>query len=222
MTMGDKKKIQAILIDLDGTLRDTGAAISSALQHAIQTHTGQQVSHDDLKPHIHHHSVVHKAFAADVDYGDFRASYTKVLDPKVESSGLFPNTLEVLDALKVAGYKVAIVTSASQDRAVTFVDERGIGEHADLVVGVNSYRMPKPAPDVVQHALDELHVGPEQALMVGDMSVDVDAAHGAGVRCIGITHGMSSKAELVNAGADFIISELTELLPLITKIQEES
>jgi phosphoglycolate phosphatase-like HAD superfamily hydrolase len=70
----------------------------------------------------------------------------------------------------------------------------------------------KPAPDLVEVALDKAGVSPGQAVFVGDTVWDVQACQKAGVACIGLLSGGISHDELTSAGAAEIYSGPAELL----------
>jgi phosphoglycolate phosphatase-like HAD superfamily hydrolase len=58
----------------------------------------------------------------------------------------------------------------------------------------------KPAPDILQAALDQSDVDPRRAVFVGDSVWDVKAAARLDIPCIGLMCGGSSAAELSEAG----------------------
>jgi phosphoglycolate phosphatase-like HAD superfamily hydrolase len=59
----------------------------------------------------------------------------------------------------------------------------------------------KPAPDLVEVALDKAGAPAERAVFIGDTVWDVQACQKAGVACIGLLSGGISRDELVEAGA---------------------
>lgn len=52
------------------------------------------------------------------------------------------------------------------------------------------------------------------AMVVGEMPVDIAMGHGAGCATVGVTYGNASRRELADAGADYVIDALSELLGL--------
>jgi phosphoglycolate phosphatase-like HAD superfamily hydrolase len=70
----------------------------------------------------------------------------------------------------------------------------------------------KPAPGIVQVALDRAEVTADRAVFVGDAVWDAHAAAGAGVPCIGVLSGGVSRAELGAAGASPIFADPRDLL----------
>jgi len=59
----------------------------------------------------------------------------------------------------------------------------------------------KPAPDILEAALDQSGVDPRRSLFVGDSVWDVEAAARLDIPCIGLTCGGTSAAELTDRGA---------------------
>ena len=69
----------------------------------------------------------------------------------------------------------------------------------------------KPWPDPVLKTLQDLSFTPEQALVVGDMPVDIQMGKSAGAYTCGVTYGNSDRDSLLAAGADYIINDIKEL-----------
>lgn len=74
---------------------------------------------------------------------------------------------------------------------------------------VSSY---KPDPEGILLALDRLGVKPEEAVVLGDLPVDMEAATRAGVRGIGLTQGFGTADELRAAGAHTVCANLYEVI----------
>jgi phosphoglycolate phosphatase-like HAD superfamily hydrolase len=73
----------------------------------------------------------------------------------------------------------------------------------------------KPDPEGILKLLDTLAVRPEEAVVLGDHAVDMQAARAAGLHGIGISHGFGTPAELTEAGAIRIVDDLAALPQLI-------
>jgi phosphoglycolate phosphatase len=59
---------------------------------------------------------------------------------------------------------------------------------------------------------------PRETVMVGDTVFDIEMAHAAGVRAIGVTWGYHPPAQIVQAGADAMISDFSELAPTVERL----
>ncbi len=70
----------------------------------------------------------------------------------------------------------------------------------------------KPAPDLVQVALDKAGVPPGEAVFVGDTVWDVQASRKAGVRCVCFLSGGIGRDELADAGAAAVYEGPADLL----------
>jgi phosphoglycolate phosphatase-like HAD superfamily hydrolase len=87
-----------------------------------------------------------------------------------------------------------------------------------LVLGPEDVAHPKPAPDMLQLALARLGVRAEQALYVGDMAVDIQAARSAGISVWVVPTGSDSEAALQEARPDRLLPDLTELAEMLRRI----
>ena len=211
-------KPRAILFDLDGTLRDTKDLIYDAVLYTLKLH-GTVLTRKDIEPYIHHHSVVYQQFLSHVPWDEFDAVYKKKLHELWDEVALFPHALDTIQSLSSEGYRLAIVTSATQEGTETFLRTKGLAKFFESISGVRPGVEPKPAPDLVLDALNNLALPPEDTIMIGDMVADVEAARAAGVVCVGVTYGFADKDELVKAGAVHIVNSLTELQPYLEKLK---
>ena len=84
-----------------------------------------------------------------------------------------------------------------------------------VVLGSEDVPRHKPAPDMLLLALHRLSISAADALYIGDMTVDVEAARTAGVRVWVVPTGSDSIAELRSMNPDRVIAALDELLELL-------
>ncbi|HUO03814.1 MAG TPA: HAD family hydrolase [Candidatus Binataceae bacterium] len=112
------------------------------------------------------------------DYGDhFRRLHRELTLWRV----VRPGTLEALERLKSAGYKLAIVSNAEgqvESDSVRF----GLAPFFDTIIDSHVVGVAKPDPRIFHIALDRLGVAPEQTRFAGDIySIDVLGARAAGI-----------------------------------------
>jgi phosphoglycolate phosphatase len=79
------------------------------------------------------------------------------------------------------------------------------------VVGGGDVAHLKPAPDMVEWLLEETECSRAEAVMVGDMEVDLEFARAAGLPCIGVSWGLAGRERLQTAGARQIADSADEL-----------
>lgn len=97
----------------------------------------------------------------------------------------FPDAAAILPQLVERGYIVGVVTS-SQRRFIeaVFGQRPDIGSLNLLIVARESYDRGKPAPDPLLKACEMVSVAPEEAVYVGDATVDGLCAERAGARFV--------------------------------------
>ena len=68
---------------------------------------------------------------------------------------------------------------------------------------------------LINRAVEALQFDKENCIMIGDRMFDIEGAVEAGVDSIGVTYGFGDRAELVNAGASYIVDSPKEILSVI-------
>ena len=97
------------------------------------------------------------------------------------------------------GYRLTIATSRLTDSLLLFMRHHNIDGYFEYVVGADSVENHKPHPEPVLKTLTALSIEPSDALVVGDMPVDIAMAHNAKVRAVGVSYGNASYQELETA-----------------------
>ncbi|BAD84215.1 probable phosphoglycolate phosphatase, HAD superfamily [Thermococcus kodakarensis KOD1] len=122
----------------------------------------------------------------------------------------FPDVL-ALEELKKLNLKLAAVSNASLGNTLLVLRAFDLNKYFDLVLGKDYSNLDgvKPNPYLIQKALRMLNLRPEEAIVVGDSSNDVLAAHGAGVNAVNMIR--FGKVE----GADYYVKDLWELVELV-------
>ena len=91
----------------------------------------------------------------------------------------------------------------------------GIGPFA-IVAGQRPGVPVKPDPTAVLEFASQLDVAPADCLYVGDTRIDMETAASAGMRAIGVSWGFRDRQELVECGAETVIDDPRDLLPLLS------
>jgi phosphoglycolate phosphatase len=91
----------------------------------------------------------------------------------------------------------------------------GIADYVSYLLGADDVKEAKPKPEPVLKTLADMHYDAGETLVVGDMAVDIQMGANAGAKTCGVTWGNGTKDELVQAGADYIIDNMEELLGIV-------
>ena len=150
---------QAVLFDMDGTILEP---VQDGLPE-FKTHWG--IAPDQLViPNLHR--LPPEASEA------FRLLEVRVAEQSVLRAGVH----ELLEELRAAGIKTALVTNNASSSAKTVLAKHQL--RFDLVLSRDDAAM-KPAPDMLLLALERLQTSPSHAVMVGDTRPDLGAARNA-------------------------------------------
>ena len=133
---------------------------------------------------------------------------------KKDNTAPYDGIVQTLESLKRNGIKLAVVTNKAHSAAKPLVEEF-FCKTFDEVVGQKENVPTKPNPQSVFSVLEKLNVTPDECLFVGDSGVDMQTAKNAGIKAVGVLWGFRKKEELIEDGADEIISSPLDLLKII-------
>jgi HAD superfamily hydrolase (TIGR01509 family) len=202
---------RGVLFDIDGTLVDTGYHHTIAWWQAFrdagiqvpmrEIHRAIGMGADQLLPHL-----------IGRDDEDLRTGHDHYYAPYLEGVQSFEGAAELLRECKARGLVVVLATSSDESQLGRL--RRGIGadDAIDHVTSASDVERSKPAPDLIQVALDAASLRPGDAVMVGDTRWDVESAATAGVPCVTVMTGGWSEAELRAAGAVEVWASPADLL----------
>jgi len=201
--------VRAMLLDMDGTLVDAFAPIVYALNRTLATLGLPGMSEADIRRHTGRGESSIRAL-----FGERRDEavrlYLQFHDERLYELTPMPGAEPMLQWAKSAGLSVAVVTSKSQSRAEAQLMHLGWTPWIDYVVGLVDGRTQKPDPHTLYLACDYMGVAPDEAVMIGDGTADMQAAVNAGCTPLGLAHAFSCR-ELEAAGAEHCFSSLTEV-----------
>jgi HAD superfamily hydrolase (TIGR01509 family) len=114
----------------------------------------------------------------------------------------------ILD-LKRADRRVVLASSAKPEEVEHYLDLLDARGLADAWTSSGDVEATKPAPDLVEAALERIGGGP--AVMIGDSIWDCEAAKRAGVETVAVLTGGFSDEQLRDAGAVAVFDSIDEL-----------
>jgi HAD superfamily hydrolase (TIGR01509 family) len=112
-----------------------------------------------------------------------------------------PGAADLLRACAERDLTVVLASSAKQNELEQLRRVLDADDVIDAATSSSDAKQSKPAPDILQAALDQSGVDVANCVFVGDAVWDVRAAAKLDIPCIGLTCGGTSAAELTEAGA---------------------
>ena len=105
------------------------------------------------------------------------------------NSDLFPGAIELLGELRARSLVLAVATGKSRVGLNRVLAKTGLTSFFDLTRTADETAS-KPDPRMLHEILEETRLRPEEAVMIGDTTFDLEMAVRAGVPRIGIAHGV--------------------------------
>jgi len=141
----------------------------------------------------------------------FREAYPRYA-PDVE---VFPGVEDFLDRLKAMGKTLAVVSNIPSLFLREHLGKLGIDGYFDVITGQDDCDEQKPSPKPILVTAEKLQLEAREAIYVGDMEEDIIAGKRASALTAGIVRerGYHPRWRLERQSPDFLISELSELLP---------
>ena len=225
----DPHRIRLLVFDLDGTLIDSRLdlihSVNAMLQHigrpALDGHVIASYVGDGAP------ALVRRAIGDTNDEALFRAAMEYFLGyyriHKLDHTTVYAGMAETLAGLadpsrgnpsKGVRRQMAVLSNKPVNPSRDIVQALGLGEFFVRIYGGNSFLTKKPDPLGVQTILHETGVAADEALIIGDSSIDVLTGRNAGMWTCGVTYGFAPHS-LEEVPPDVLIEtprELDELL----------
>lgn len=226
--------IQAVIVDLDGTMVDTMGDFVVALNHTL----------DDLRLPPVERGMVERAVGKGSEHLVRTVLDQQLARPEVLASGctalgwpreqvfelalqryqhhylfingqhaaVYPGVVDSLQRLQASGRPLACLTNKPLTFARALLEVKGLDGFFSQVFGGDSFERKKPDPLPLLKTCEALGTRPAQTLMVGDSQNDGIAARAAGCPVVLVTYGYNHGEPVVDAPHDQLVDSLAELL----------
>lgn len=208
--------MQAVLFDFDYTLADATRGIVDCFRHAQESIGCPPSPEAAILPTVGYSlEAMYAMLTGDDDPGRAKAVREAFLamaaDYMTPHTRILPDTAEVLTVLREKGMRLGVVTSKRHARIEEFFRREGLYDRLTLIVGADDVTREKPDPQGLLLALEQLGVTPENALYVGDSTVDGETARRAGCPFAAVTTGSTPGEAFVPYRPVAVMTRLGEL-----------
>jgi HAD superfamily hydrolase (TIGR01549 family) len=187
VSMGARVHPQFILFDLDGVLVSTREVWFRVLEEAGRKFRGRPVTREEFNPTFGQGTEAdQKVFDLDCTPAELNQYYVDHFERYTDGLWTNPEARPTLERLLHRGKTLAVVTNTVSTLAVRVLQAAGLADCFTAVACANEVAHPKPAPDVVLHALRLVNAEAKNAWMVGDSRYDREAARAANVFFVGL------------------------------------
>ena len=218
------ESFRLVVFDCDGTLVDSQRTIIGAMSSSFMQLGLASPTNDEIRRVVGlslHDSIVRlHPSGTDVEHEElisgYRSAFFKMRSAPDHEEPLYPGVVAILDHIEREGILAGVATGKSlrglqatlachaiQDRFITL-------QTADKNPG-------KPHPKMVQRAMAEAGVEPQNTMVVGDTTYDIEMGRAAGAYAVGVSWGYHPVDELHAVGAHAVIDEFQELSGLLSR-----
>lgn len=207
--------INSILFDFDGTLADTAPGIVSTLRESLVRMDKPVPSEEEMVntiglPLSTAFSLLGNMSEEEAEEGVriYQDIFREFEIPKVR---IFEEVAETLEALSGQGIRMAVVTSRDSRSLNMIMQKQGIDHFFETQVTFNDHLPSKPAPDMVLALLERMEIQPEETLVVGDTTFDIEMGNRAGCHTCAVTYGNHSLDALKAVSPTGIVDRFGDL-----------
>ena len=200
-------RLRGVLLDVDGTLVLSVDAHARAWAEAFDE-TGYDVPPERVRPLIGMGGdrVLPQLVPGLNDAEDpgksiaerRRELFLETHAPRLEAAR---GARELLERMKADGLRLVAASSAKQDELGALLEAARVEELIETATTSDDAESSKPAPDIVQAALERSGLRPDEVLMLGDSPYDIESAKKAGVAVVALRCGGFPESTLDGAVA---------------------
>jgi len=213
-------EVDAILLDLDGTLVNTLGDFAQALNRMLADLALPAIDAPVIE-HMVGKGTEHllRSVLAHVGVPDVAARYQDAwqryehhyLQLNGQYAQVYPGVPAGLQALAAAGLPLVCLTNKPLAFARPLLQAKGLEKFFQQVYGGDSFARKKPDPLPLLEACKALGTAPQRTLMVGDSSNDAQAAHAAGCPVVLMTYGYNHGQPVAEVAAQGYLDRLEQL-----------
>ncbi len=218
--MADKIN-KAVIFDLDGTVTDTLADITDAMNEALVKFGFNRITEEKMKDNLGGttEDIVKLSIGREIDEKTLTSCaefYSrKYIENGSPKTTIFDGMKEVVAEIKNRGYKVAVLSNKPYVEMQPLLERVIKPVGFDLVVGVSDTVKPKPNPEATLDILEKWGVASENAYFVGDGESDALTSKNANIKYVAVLWGNRTKEFLSGYGAKIFAKKPQDLLEII-------
>lgn len=189
----EEKKL--IIFDMDGTLIDSGLAISNAINY-VRNHYGLEAQEKNKMLQAMNDPNINSAqyFYNVPEFNEKHSQLFKEYYDEhcVKEMALYEGIYYLLQKLKTSNIKMSVATNASSYYAKKMLQHVKIKQFFSLIVGADMVNKAKPSSDMIIYTLEKLGTHRKNTILIGDSQKDIMAADEAGINSFLVDWGFSN------------------------------
>lgn len=187
--------LRGLIFDFDGLIVDTETAITLAWEE-VHAEDGRTADRAVLHSVVGHEGVavdLWQAYPLEQDRAGLEARFQKLARKRCEEAPVLPGVVELMEAAKAAGLRLAVASNSSHRHVDGHLKARGLWARFDVVVCRDDVARGKPAPDPYLLALEKLGLAAEDVVAFEDSVPGHEAAAAAGLRVVVVPNPVTGR-----------------------------
>jgi HAD superfamily hydrolase (TIGR01509 family) len=217
--------IRALLLDLDGTIADTMPHLCRSFRHAVEPFakrlpTDAEVistfgppERVNLTMLLEHPEIGQPGAVRHLDEAERR--YHEYYEGRHGDVRAYPGIFEALRQAQAKQWRVGVFTGKSRRSATFALNDLGLADEVDYLIGGDEVTKPKPDPEGIQRSAQHFGLESTQLLFVGDSPGDIVAGRAVRTPTVGALWGAFQVEATLNERPTWAFQTVAELAHLI-------
>jgi HAD superfamily hydrolase (TIGR01509 family) len=223
-----RRMIRALIMDFDGLILDTEVPSFQSWDEIFQEygcslHLSAWAawlggSPDMFDPYEYLETQLGRA----VDREEIRRKQVQREAELIEAQAILPGVEDCIADAKRLGLKLGVASSSDREWVFGHLSRLGLIGHFDGIKCLEDVETAKPDPGLFLAVLDELGIGPDEAVVLEDSPHGITAAKAAGIFCVAVPNSLTR--QLSTDHADLRLDSLAELPleELLLRVESEA
>jgi phosphoglycolate phosphatase len=215
--------IQLVIFDLDGTLIDSREDLIQSVNAMLRHFKRPELPGEVVASYVGDGApmLVRRALGDPEDEVFFKQALEYFLayyrDHKLDHTTVYPGIRQALERFESNGRarKLAVLSNKPVNPSRAILEALQLAKFFVRIYGGNSFETKKPDPFGVRTILAETETTPENAMIVGDSSIDVLTGRNAGITTCGVTYGFAPHT-LREVEPDIVVDSPKDLEELLS------
>ncbi len=213
-----EKKYQGVIFDLDGTLLDTIADLSDSVNEMLESYGYPLHTYKEYKLKIGNgiRNLVKQSLPAEQrseeQVSEAFDRFTRIYDRRyLNQTRPYDGIEKLLEGLQEQGVQMGVNSNKKTEYTEALVRKLLPDIHFTGVIGEQDGYSRKPDPGAALDLAEQMGLGPDEIVYIGDSKTDMQTGVNAGMDRIGVLWGFRDREELVAHGASAVVERVGEL-----------
>lgn len=208
--------IERIIFDFDGTLVDSTDVLMLVFNELADKYNFNRIDHEDVEKLRHMSNLERSRY---VNFPLYKvpfiaAEFNLLYNRQLKNVNFFDGIKDMLDELKNRGYKIAIISSNSENNIKEFLKNNNIDYINEVLSSINLFGKDK----VIKKFLKTSGLEKSNVIYVGDEQRDVVACKKSGIKVIWVTWGYDSRENVLIKEPDYLVNTPEEILQIFDRV----